>query len=115
MKHFSKADGLPGHLARRRASRFCPAMTNGDGLDTVDQLCENLLHLLIGVDAPQPLLLDPAVETVAGDAAPAGGATLDLGDDARLQAGCDRTGLIGANSSLVFMVMTAVRRPDSSE
>src|SRR3982075_4408473 len=54
------------------------------------------LHLLVGIDAPQPLLLDPAIETVAGDAAPAGRAALDLGHDTGLQAGCNRAGLIGA-------------------
>src|SRR5258708_28673216 len=54
------------------------------------------LHLFIGVDAPQPLLFDPAIETVAGDVAPARRALLDLGHDAGLQAGRDRTGLIGA-------------------
>src|SRR5450755_4241477 len=45
-----------------------------------------LLHLLIGIDAPQPLLFDPAVEAVADDVAPAGRAALDLGHDAGLQA-----------------------------
>src|SRR5258706_11080749 len=55
-----------------------------------------LLHLLIRVDAPQPLLLDPAVKAIAGDVAPACRATLDLGHDAGLQAGRDRAGLIGA-------------------
>src|SRR3977135_2088072 len=29
------------------------------------------LHLFVGVDAPQPLLFDPAIEAVAGDTAPA--------------------------------------------
>src|ERR1700737_2385470 len=32
-----EADGLPGHLARRRASRFCPAMTiRSDLLDLTE-------------------------------------------------------------------------------
>jgi len=66
------------------------------------------------------LLLDPAIEAVAGNTAPAGRAMLDLGYHPGLQAGCNRAGWIRAivkvaNSSLVFMVMTAVRRPDSSE
>src|ERR1700732_5097997 len=56
----------------------------------------NLIPLLIGVDAPQPLLFDPAIETVAGDAAPARRAVFDLGDDAGLQAGGDSAGRIGA-------------------
>src|SRR5712664_227254 len=56
----------------------------------------SLLHLLVGVDAPQPLLLDPAVEAVAGDAAPTCRAALDLGHDAGLQAGRDRAGFVGA-------------------
>jgi hypothetical protein len=30
-KEFYEEDGLPGHLARRRASRFCPAMTSVGG------------------------------------------------------------------------------------
>src|SRR3954454_16786318 len=55
-----------------------------------------LLHLLVGIDAPQPLLLDPTVKTVAGDAAPAGCALLDLGHHAGLQAGCDRAAGIWA-------------------
>src|SRR6186997_2215033 len=54
------------------------------------------LDLLIGVDAPQPLLFDPAVEAVAGDVAPACRATLDLGHDAGLQASDHRAGRIGA-------------------
>src|ERR1019366_10784812 len=53
------------------------------------------LYLLVGVDAPQPLLFDPAIEAVAGDVAPACGAVLDLGHDAGLQAGGDRAGRIG--------------------
>src|SRR6266481_2641698 len=65
-------------------ARSSPAMTSAS------------LHLFIGVDAPQPLLFDPAIETVAGDVAPARRALLDLGHDAGLQAGRDRTGLIGA-------------------
>src|SRR3954462_5558061 len=53
------------------------------------------LHLLIRVDAPQALLLDPAVKTVADHAAPAIGAFLDLGHHAGLQAGRDRAGPVG--------------------
>src|SRR4029077_18934598 len=55
-----------------------------------------LIHLLVGVDAPQPLLFDPAIETIAGNTAPAGRAVLDLRDDASLQAGGDRAGGVGA-------------------
>src|ERR1700704_1385277 len=55
-----------------------------------------LLHLLIRVDAPQPLLSDPAAEAVAGDGPPAGGALPDLGHYAGLQAGGDCAGGIGA-------------------
>src|SRR5258705_12057015 len=65
-------------------ARSSPAMTSAS------------LDLFIGVDAPQPLLFDPAIETVAGDVAPARRALLDLGHDAGLQAGRDRTRLIGA-------------------
>src|SRR6266576_1555202 len=54
------------------------------------------LHLLVDVDAPQPLLLDPAIEAIAGDATPACRAPLDLGHDAGLQAGRDRAGFVGA-------------------
>src|ERR1700687_148812 len=54
------------------------------------------IHLLVGVDAPQPRLFDPAIETIAGNTAPASRAMLDLGDDASLQAGGDRAGGIGA-------------------
>src|SRR5579863_6438825 len=53
------------------------------------------IHLLIGVDAPQPLLFDPAVKTIAGDMAPGGSAMFDLGHDANLKAGADRAGRIG--------------------
>src|SRR5260370_14623647 len=53
------------------------------------------LHLLIGVNAPQPLLLDPAVKAIAGDAAPAGRAFLDLGHDAGLQPRGNRAARIG--------------------
>ena len=56
----------------------------------------SLIHLLVGVDAPQPLLFDPAIEAVAADMAPACRALLDLGHDAGLQAGGDRAGWIGA-------------------
>jgi len=48
---------------------------------------ETSLHLFVGVDAPQPLLFDPAIEAVAGDTAPACRAPLDLGHDAGLQPG----------------------------
>ena len=43
-------------------------------------------HLLVRIDAPEPLLHDPAVEAGAGDLAPAAGAALDRRHDARLQA-----------------------------
>src|SRR5581483_4657463 len=45
------------------------------------------IHRLVGVDAPQPLLLNPAVKPLAVDVAPVLIALLDLGDDANLQAG----------------------------
>src|SRR5579883_1998118 len=45
------------------------------------------IHLLVGVDAPQPLLLNPAVKPLAVDVAPVLIALLDLGDNANLQAG----------------------------
>src|SRR5258708_4022643 len=59
-------------------ARSSPAMTSAS------------LHLFIGVDAPQPLLFDPAIEPVAGDVAPARRALLDLGHDAGLQP-CPKT------------------------
>src|ERR1700675_4984994 len=55
---------------------------------------EYSIHLLIGVNAPQPLLFDPAVKTVADHAAPAGRAFLDLGDDAGLQSSGNAAGWI---------------------
>src|SRR6266699_3141926 len=81
---FLEADGLPG-----------PATTN-DCRSRRRGRFRSSLHLLVGVDAPQPLLLDPAIEAVAGDAAPACRAPLDLGHDAGLQAGRDRAGFVGA-------------------
>src|SRR6266851_153887 len=65
-------------------------------MDPQDVDVEELIHLLIGVDAPQPLLLDPAFEAVAGNTAPAGRAMLDLGYHPGLQAGCNRAGWIRA-------------------
>src|SRR5260370_20643791 len=65
-------------------------------MDPQDVDVKELIHLLIGVDAPQPLLLDPAVEAVAGNTAPAGRAMLDLGYHPGLQAGCNRAGWIRA-------------------
>src|SRR5580704_16230282 len=55
---------------------------------------QNSIHLFVDVDAPEPLLLDPAVEAIAHDVAPAAGAVSDLGDDAGLQARVDGTGRI---------------------
>src|SRR5260370_22849589 len=63
-------------------------------MDPQDVDVEELIHLLIGVDTPQPLLLDPAIEAVAGNTAPAGRAMLDLGYHPGLQAGCNRAGLL---------------------
>src|SRR5579862_4485924 len=54
------------------------------------------IHLFVGVDAPEPLLLDPAVKAAPEDMAPAGGAILDLRDDAGLEAGADGARRIGA-------------------
>src|ERR1700751_1005716 len=54
------------------------------------------IHLLVGVDAPQALLLDPAVKALACDMAPMLVARLHLGDDAGLQARGDRARRIGA-------------------
>src|ERR1700689_4963412 len=68
----------------------------GDDVSIIAQRKWCSIHLLIGVNAPQPLLLDPAVKTVAGDVAPALRAVLDLGHDAGLQLRRDRRGLIGA-------------------
>src|SRR6267154_5438679 len=65
-------------------------------MDPQDVDVEELIHLLIGVDTPQPLLLDPAIEAVAGNTAPAGRAMLDLGYHPGLQAGCNRAGWIRA-------------------
>jgi hypothetical protein len=45
-----------------------PAMTN---IRKRHENNEGSLHPLVGVDAPQPLLLDPAIEPVAGNVAPA--------------------------------------------
>src|SRR5438270_812710 len=54
------------------------------------------VDLLVGIDAPQPVLLDPAVEPVAGEAAPRAGALLDLAVDARLQTGHGMGVIVGA-------------------
>src|SRR6202171_1135421 len=66
-------------------------------MDPQDADVEELIHLFIGVDTPQPLLLDPAIEAVAGNTAPAGRAMLDLGYHPGLQAGCNRAGWIRAS------------------
>src|SRR3954447_10296944 len=54
------------------------------------------VHLLVRVDAPEALLLDPAVKTVAADAAPVCAALLHLGDDAGLEPGRNRAVGVGA-------------------
>src|SRR5262245_33979616 len=53
------------------------------------------VDLLVRVHAPKTLLLDPAVEAVAGDMAPVCGALLHLGDDAALELGSNRAVGIG--------------------
>src|SRR5712671_898289 len=58
--------------------------------------CECSLHLLVGVDAPQPLLFDPAIKTVAGDAAPPTDAFLHLRHHAGLQTRGNRAVRIGS-------------------
>src|SRR5262249_11533524 len=50
-----------------------------------------LLQLLVGIDAPQAFLRDPAVEALARDTAPAAGAALDRAEHAHLQPGNDGT------------------------
>src|SRR6266403_1901583 len=85
-----------------RKCRKCPKATRSPGSSsgtTTDYQSQRRwlksLHLLIGVDAPQPLLFEPAIETVAGDVAPACCAALDLGHDAGLQARDHRAGRVG--------------------
>src|SRR5882757_3877585 len=67
-----------------------PAMT------TLNYVDDGSLHLLVGVDAPQALLFDPAVKAVAGDAAPAASAFLHLSHHAGLQPRGNRAVRIGA-------------------
>src|SRR5581483_4635155 len=71
------------------------------------------IHLLVGVDAPEPLLLDPAVKAGACDMAPAGGAMLDLRDDPGLQARADCARRIGAFVERGEVVLV-LHRNDSS-
>ena len=56
---------------------------------------ERLLDLLVRIDAPQPLLFDPAVEAVAGEPAPAAVAMLDRSEHSGLQTGQHRAFGIG--------------------
>ena len=80
-----------------------------------------LRHRLVRIDAPEPLLRDPAVEAGAGDLAPLAGAALHRRRDAGLQArdhrGPDRRRRRTAEPARPcdFEVTIAVRRPDSSE
>src|ERR1700722_3827480 len=71
-----------------------PAAIPRDAALAAPQEEASSIHLFVGVDAPEPLLLDPAVEAIARDAAPAGGAMFDLGDDAGLQARVNGAGRI---------------------
>src|SRR6516164_5185868 len=54
------------------------------------------IHLFVGVDAPQALLLDPAVKAVAGDMAPVLVAFPDLRNHASLQTRGHRTAAVCA-------------------
>src|SRR4051812_18579037 len=54
------------------------------------------LQFLVGVDAPEALLFDPAVKTIAGDTAPAAGAFLYLRHHAGLQTRGNRAVRIGS-------------------
>src|ERR1700739_3200061 len=53
-------------------------------------------HLLVGVDAPQPLLLDPGVKTLAEAVGPALTAFLPIGAPASLQLRGNRARDVGA-------------------
>jgi len=82
---------------------------------------DRLVHLSRRRRHPTAAAARSSHRSHAGDVAPTGRAVFDLGHDAGLQAGVDGTARIGAirragaRSSLLFMVITAVRRPDSSE
>src|SRR5215471_18013786 len=56
-----------------------------------------LIHGLARIDAPQAFLLDPAVETLADDAAPVVAAALHGGEHARLYARRDLALLLGGH------------------
>src|SRR2546422_492756 len=58
---------------------------------------DSLLQPLVRVDAPQAFLLDPAVEALAGDAAPGPGAALDRAEHAGLQ--------LGENQAVVVLLL----------
>src|SRR4051794_23164343 len=70
-------------------------MPGHDGGATVP-LPPRSIHLLVRVDAPEALLLDPAVKAVTADAAPVCSALLHLGDDTGLEPGRNRALGIGA-------------------
>src|ERR1700694_4506916 len=58
----------PGHLARRRASRFCPGMTSFE-IDSVSQgtpmSANNTLHIaVLGGDGIGPEVMAPALEVL---------------------------------------------------
>src|SRR5215469_10563022 len=55
------------------------------------KLNATLVHLLARIDAPEAILLDPAVKTLARDPAPDFGTALDDGEHAGLQPGRDGT------------------------
>src|SRR5437868_14876282 len=73
------------------AFRFSAPVNNAPWNDATASL-----HLLVGVNAPQALLLDEAVKAVAGDAAPAGRTFLHRRADAGLQFRGNRASRIGA-------------------
>src|SRR5215470_13871201 len=67
-----------------------------------------LVQLLVGIDAPQALLLDPAVETVAHDPAPGTGASLHQAEHADLeprQGGALRVRLVVEREQLVLVLV----------
>src|SRR3982751_4330017 len=82
-------------VANARSRRMGPPMRNCASELKAGTTVRSI-HLLVGVDAPQPLLLDPAVKTGTDDTAPTVFTFLDLGHDTGLQPRGNGAGRIGA-------------------
>src|SRR5262245_37148424 len=69
-------------IRRRRKSEISLALSMPASLASI---ITKLLDLLARIDAPEPLLCHPAIETSAEDAAPRSGAALHRAEHAALQ------------------------------